>query len=58
MNKLSPRIFFTKPFIRELRILRSWMDENVSPQKGRQFLLELDDFIIHKVAPYPSHFME
>ncbi len=58
MNPQNPNISFSLRFIRDLKAVRNWLEENAAQGKGVQFVLELDEFISHKIAPYPTHFME
>ena len=58
MKKTPAQITFTRRFVRETKAYRDWLVENVSPEKGREFILELDEFIREKIASYPTRYME
>lgn len=51
-------LIYNKGFVENTKAIRDWLDENIQTGKGREFVLELEDFILTKIITYPKHHPE
>lgn len=58
MTPANALLIYKKGFVENTKAIRDWLDENVQLGKGREFVLELEDFILTKIITYPTHHPE
>ena len=58
MKPANALLIYNKGFVENTKAIRDWLDENIEMGKGREFVLELEDFIRTKIITYPTHHPE
>ncbi len=58
MTPANALLIYKKGFLKNAKAIRNWLDENIEMGKGREFILELEDFVLTKISPHPTHYPE